>query len=100
MREFTFLVPICRDTDKRAHSNFAWEWLETVLGQAYGGFTNCGEVQGHWIENGVDCFDTSRKYVVCGDSDKLLRGILTQAKLNFDQQCFYLAETSPKVELF
>jgi hypothetical protein len=99
MREFTFLIPIVRDTNKAAHSQFAWDWLETVLGKAYGGFTYCGEVQGHWLENGVDCFDTSRKYLVCGETDKLLRGIIGQAKLNFDQQCIYLAETASNVEL-
>jgi len=104
MREFTFLIPEREDTSRKLHSAQKWHDLEKKLLAAFGGFTRQGIVGGSWADDDGNIIeDTSRKYSICGESTScwaLLAAILTQSKLDFDQQCIYVAETSLAVVLY
>lgn len=102
MREFSFLIPVNRDSDKQLHAPKVWQDLERDLASLYGGFTRRGIVAGGWIDReGQLVSDTSVSYSVAipDDRESELYALLSQYRVRFDQQCLYVAETSSNARL-
>ena len=97
--ECMFFVPICRDAnlaDGRLHATETWEWLDDELYLRFGGRTVApGFYEGFYEDpdSHTRVPDRSRKYIVAVEySDvKVLRRLLREAKVTFQQKCIYLS---------
>jgi len=100
--EYTFLVPVVRDSDRREHDQRANDWLAHKLYRAFGGYSIGGRVTGTWKDsNGIELSDDSVVYrVAIPRSDVFkLRRIVESCKIVFDQQTIYMAVTSEHVTI-
>jgi hypothetical protein len=95
--EFTVLIPTERNSDRKEHCFTAWDHFEGRLFDLFGGFTNAGEVTGHWADqHGNVVKDKSRQYKIAveHDKEKVMWQLLEESKRQFDQVCIYAAITS------
>ncbi len=102
--ECSFLVPVVRDSDRRAHSALNWRLLHNALHRGFGGrtgprrvfaFRSAELVPGGWSPEGggEPIEDESRLYKVSVPEDRLdeLRVLLRKVANSFDQQVIYLS---------
>lgn len=95
--EYTFLIPILRDSDREPHEQRANDRLADRLYSCFGGYSIAGNVTGTWKDsNGETCFDVSTVYrvAIVPEHVHVLRGIITECKTWFDQRTVYFANTS------
>ena len=98
-----FLVPVVRDSDRKAHPPILWRLLQDALVRTFGAVTgpetvfyyrNPVAVAGAWSpgEGQEAVEDLSRKYTVAVPADRLdeLRALLRRAGNSFDQRVMYL----------
>jgi hypothetical protein len=102
LKECSFLIPIVRDSDRRAHQPVIWKIFQDDLRKMFKGVTGpetmyrdveavAGEYEDPDTKTPVS--DRSRRYTVAispGDFDTL-RGLLKQAAVMFDQKIIYLS---------
>jgi len=97
LAEYTFLIPLVRDSDRREHDKRANDWLASKLYKTFGGYTLAGTVRGTWKDsNGNELYDDSTVYRVAIEPNLVykLRRIIESCKIVFDQQTVYVARTS------
>lgn len=97
LAEYTFLIPLVRDSDRREHDQRANDWLASKLYKTFGGYTLAGTVRGTWRDsNGNELFDESTVYRVASEPKLFykLRRIIESCKVVFDQRTVYVARTS------
>jgi len=96
MQEFTFYIPVVRDSDKKPHNENRWSFLEDRMARAFGGYTRKANVTGAWLDDsGKLIRDESRVYSIGVSEDKLVNWQRFSASLAviFDQQCIYVCES-------
>ncbi len=99
MVECSFLMPIHRDanlSDGRQHSYEAWEWLDDMLFEVFGGRTLAPGVHEGFYQDpdtGEKVSDRSYKYTVALPRSglKQLRTLLSEACRVFAQKSIYLS---------
>ena len=97
LAEYTFLIPLVRDSYRREHGQRANDWLASKLYKTFGGYTLAGTVRGTWKDsNGNELFDDSTVYRVAIEPKLVykLRRIIESCKIVFDQRTVYVARTS------
>lgn len=102
MIEFSVLIPLERNSDRKEHCFTAWDHFEGRLFDLFGGFTNCGEVLGVWADNhGNIVRDKSRHYIVAVEHgrEESMWQLLRDSKAQFDQVCIYASITSEHAHL-
>lgn len=103
MREYTFLIPFVRDSDRVPHLDIEWRWLQDRLIDEFGGLTYNPAVTGMWKnEHRQFIEDYSRSVsVACSDEDShLLMDILKECLTRFDQQSIYCSAGPPDSVFF
>lgn len=97
MIEFTVLIPVERNSDRKEHCFTAWDHFEGRLFDLFGGFTNAGEVTGQWRDQyGNVIKDRSRQYrfAVEQSQEQAAWELIRDSAKTFDQVCIYAAITS------
>ena len=102
LKECSFLIPLVRDSDRRAHQPIIWKIFQDDMRKMFKGITGpetlykdveaiAGEYEDPDTKNPVR--DQSRRYTVAippSDFEKL-RSLLKQAAATFDQKTIYLS---------
>ena len=102
LSEYTFLVPVVRNTSKSLHSDSCWQWLYGKLSYLFHGYTLAGTVSGSWIDSeGLEVSEDSRvvRVAIPDNRKPELLEVLETVKVYFDQETIYLAKTSPETSL-
>ena len=89
MKQYTFLIPILRNSDREKHHVDTWKELESFLLSFFGGYScpNCA-IKGKWFdpESGEVIEDSSGEFRVSCDDEKPLFAILRDSCAAFDQK--------------
>lgn len=94
LSEYVITIPVVRDDNKLAHAIELWASWEKYLLDTFGGFTDCGRVDGAWrASNGEIIADTSRRYSVAIPDARVLLDAIPLWASRFGQQCLYVVET-------
>ncbi len=102
LREYTFLIPLVRDTSKAKHHDNTWSWLYSQLNYLFHGYIIGETVKGAWIDDTGEIVIELSKLIRVSlppSRESELRGLLSRCKVYFDQQAIYLAMTSDSCEL-
>lgn len=98
-REHRFLVPVVRDSDKRAHAESEYDALKATMLDWFGGYTCAPNVYGCWKDSeGPPTPDESSVFIVGFDRDdselaSRFDRLIAWVKRAFDQQCIYCTYT-------
>ncbi len=100
IREYSVLVPITRDSDRKPHSPSKYIEFTDSLCDMFGGYTYAGMQYGVWVDkNGNECHDESKDYRFSTDDWYTATTIVGLVKDLFDQRAVYLRETSWRTEI-
>ncbi len=99
MREYKFLIPVLRDSDRQPHDRRPLDWLDSLLVAEFGGFTRGDPVQGGWQGSESLILDESIPYWIAAVSEKAVLETIWRCCDRFDQQCIYLRKPDGSVLL-
>jgi len=97
LHEYTFLIPVKRDSDRKDHEIEAYTWLAERLFAEFGGYSLAGNVVGTWEDSHgerIDDISTVYRVAIKRERFPVLRAIVDDCKARFDQQTVYLVRTS------
>lgn len=98
MIQYTFLVPLTRNSDKQPHTSQAFDAFEEWLLESFDGYTVGPIVRGEWIGPHGPIVDYSREYRVSAHAASGYASIVAKIKVLFNQHCVHVATTDAFID--